>query len=153
MPSQCFFFWVRSEPVGRSYFFYADVHKSDMMTLQEYVFLSGRVHPGESNASWIMKGILDFLTSDAVEAVELRRRYVFKVVPMLNPDGVANGSHRCSLAGLDLNRQWKAPSRLITPTIYWAKSLLNYLKLERKVPIVSCDFHGHSRKKMIFMYV
>ena len=44
------------------------------MPWKDYIFLSARVHPGESNASWIMKGILDFLTSDAVEAVELRRR-------------------------------------------------------------------------------
>jgi cytosolic carboxypeptidase protein 1 len=113
---------------------------------------AGRVHPGESNASWIMKGILDFLTSDAPEATELRRRYVFKVVPMLNPDGVANGSHRCSLAGVDLNRRWKTPSRLLTPTVYWSKSLLHFLKTEGKAPLVTCDFHGHSRKKMVFMY-
>eukprot|EP00983_Pelagomonas_calceolata_P025766 806977-Pelagomonas_calceolata.AAC.1 len=26
------------------------------------------------------------------------------IVPMLNPDGVINGSYRCSLAGVDLNR-------------------------------------------------
>jgi len=28
------------------------------------VILSARVHPGESNASFIMEGILDFLVSD-----------------------------------------------------------------------------------------
>jgi len=27
-----------------------------------------------------------------------------QIVPMLNPDGVINGSYRCSLAGVDLNR-------------------------------------------------
>lgn len=40
------------------------------------VVLSSRVHPGESNASWIMHGMLEFLTSDCVVAQSLRSRYV-----------------------------------------------------------------------------
>jgi len=27
------------------------------------IFISARVHPGESNSSWVMKGIIDYLTS------------------------------------------------------------------------------------------
>jgi len=40
----------------------------------------------------------------------LRDNFVFKVIPMLNPDGVIVGNYRCSLSGLDLNRQWQGPS-------------------------------------------
>ena len=32
------------------------------------VFISSRVHPGESNASWMMKGVIDFLVSNTAEA-------------------------------------------------------------------------------------
>ena len=32
-------------------------------------------------------GIIDFLTGSTNAAVELRQRFVFKIVPMLNPDG------------------------------------------------------------------
>jgi len=53
----------------------------------------------------MMHGVLDFLTSDDPEASALRDRYVFKVVPMLNPDGVINGNYRCGLVGADLNRR------------------------------------------------
>ena len=50
------------------------------------------------------QGILEFLCSPDPAAATLRSSFVFKLVPMLNPDGVANGSYRCSLAGVDLNR-------------------------------------------------
>ena len=51
-----------------------------------------------------MEGVIDFLMSKEPDAVALRDKYVFKIVPMLNPDGVITGNYRCSLGGYDLNR-------------------------------------------------
>jgi murein tripeptide amidase MpaA len=45
------------------------------------------VHPGETPASWMMKGILDFLTSSSPAAMHLRQEFVVFIVPVLNPDG------------------------------------------------------------------
>jgi len=64
---------------------------------------------------------------------------------MLNPDGVINGNYRCSLAGCDLNRRWKTPSKIIHPTIYHVKKLVKQFHLERNC-VLFCDLHGHSRK-------
>ncbi|XP_051964231.1 cytosolic carboxypeptidase 1 isoform X2 [Xyrauchen texanus] len=116
------------------------------------VFLSSRVHPGETNSSWVMKGSLEFLMSCSPQAQHLRESYIFKIIPMLNPDGVINGNHRCSLSGEDLNRQWQNPNEGLHPTIYHAKSLLQYLRATGRTPLVFCDYHGHSRKKNVFMY-
>uniref|UniRef100_A0A3P8W1W9 Cytosolic carboxypeptidase 1 n=1 Tax=Cynoglossus semilaevis TaxID=244447 RepID=A0A3P8W1W9_CYNSE len=116
------------------------------------IFLSARVHPGETNASWVMKGTLEFLMGTSPMAAALREAYIFKIVPMLNPDGVVNGNHRCSLSGEDLNRQWQNPNPELHPTIYHTKSLLQYLAHIQRAPLVSCDYHGHSRKKNVFMY-
>ncbi len=59
------------------------------------VVISARVHPGETPASWMMRGMLDFITGESAEARLLRSLFVFKIVPMLNPDGVAFGNNRC----------------------------------------------------------
>jgi hypothetical protein len=56
---------------------------------------------------------------------------------MLNPDGVANGSHRCGLAGTDLNRAWKNPCPQKSPTIFWTKMLWKYLVDNGHRPLVS----------------
>ena len=115
------------------------------------VMVFARVHPGESNASWMMKGLIDYLTGPSLDAKILRDNFVFKIVPMLNPDGVINGNYRCGLAGVDLNRCWIDPSPKLHPTIYHAKALVKQFVEETEVVLV-CDMHGHSRKKNIFMY-
>jgi len=116
------------------------------------IVISARVHPGESVGSWMMKGALDFLLDPKNEEAELlRQNFVFKVIPMLNPDGVINGNYRCSLAGCDLNRRWKVPSKVLHPTIYNTKKLIEQFSKEREL-LLYCDFHGHSRRKNIFMY-
>ncbi|XP_063726567.1 cytosolic carboxypeptidase 1-like isoform X3 [Symsagittifera roscoffensis] len=114
------------------------------------IFLSSRVHPGESNSSWVMAGTLNYLLSE--EARPLRELYIFKIVPMLNPDGVINGNYRCSLTGQDLNRVWLNPSAELHPTIYHTKGLLQYLSVTGRKPFIYCDYHGHSRRKNIFMF-
>ncbi|XP_047373165.1 cytosolic carboxypeptidase 2 isoform X3 [Sciurus carolinensis] len=115
------------------------------------VVLSARVHPGESNASWIMKGFLDFILSNSPDAQLLRDIFVFKVVPMLNPDGVIVGNYRCSLAGRDLNRHYQTLLKESFPCIWHTRNMIKRLLEEREV-LLYCDFHGHSRKNNIFLY-
>ncbi|XP_076336256.1 cytosolic carboxypeptidase 1-like isoform X2 [Tachypleus tridentatus] len=120
--------------------------------LRPYVILTGRVHPGESNSSWSMKGTVDFLLGNKPSAERLREMMIFKIVPMLNPDGVINGSYRCSLSGEDLNRQWLSPNSKLHPSIFHTKALFYYLKSIEKTPLLYCDYHGHSRRKNVFLY-
>jgi murein tripeptide amidase MpaA len=47
--------------------------------------------------------------------------YVFKIIPMVNPDGVIHGNSRAELSGIDPNRIWKKPSKKVTPSIYYIK--------------------------------
>ncbi|XP_055995589.1 uncharacterized protein LOC125648400 isoform X5 [Ostrea edulis] len=118
---------------------------------KKVVVVTARVHPGESQASWMMKGLLDFITSGDPVAKELRNRFIFKVVPMLNPDGVIVGNYRCSLAARDLNRNYRHPRKESFPTVWFTKSMMEKI-LERHDIVLYCDLHGHSRKHNVFMY-
>ena len=113
------------------------------------VIVTARVHPGESAASWMMQGLLDYVTSEVPRAIELRKAVVLKLVPMLNPDGVAVGNNRASLCGKDLNRCWDKPTELEQPTIHAVKELIRSLG---KRATVYCDLHGHSKNHNVFMY-
>ncbi|XP_077292800.1 cytosolic carboxypeptidase 1-like [Arctopsyche grandis] len=120
---------------------------------REIIFLTSRVHPGESNASWVMEGTLKQLLDNSSTSEILRLSYVFKIVPMLNVEGVINGCYRCGLTNEDLNRRWSRPSPILHPDIYHTKGLLEYMSRALKKPAsVYCDFHGHSRKKNVFLY-
>lgn len=63
--------------------------------VRNVVFITGRVHPGESPASHVVHGLIAFLTSQDPAAKFLRRLVTRVIVPMLNPDGVAAGNYRC----------------------------------------------------------
>ncbi len=115
------------------------------------ICLSARVHPGETCASWTMQGFLEFVCGSSARARILRDNFIFKVVPMLNPDGVINGNYRCSVSGQDLNRQWSSPDRVLHPTILAVKQMLKTIRATRDVTLF-CDIHGHSRKINMFMY-
>ncbi|XP_040265175.1 cytosolic carboxypeptidase 2 isoform X1 [Bufo bufo] len=115
------------------------------------VVVTARVHPGETNGSWMMKGFLDFILSDSPDAQLLRDTFIFKVIPMLNPDGVIVGNYRCSLSGRDLNRNYRSMLKDSFPSIWHTRAMVKRLVAEREV-LLYCDFHGHSRKNNVFMY-
>ena len=92
------------------------------------VFILGKIYLiiliySEANGSFIIEGIIKFLIGNSIVAIKLRNSYLFKIIPMLNPDGVIIGNYRCSLAGHDLNRQWIDPKKNNFPEIFAAKNV------------------------------
>ena len=73
---------------------------------KEDIFIVGRQHAGETASSHMLKGLIDFLTSEKVDAAALRDHYVWYIVPMVNPDGVYLGRSRETSLGNDPNRDW-----------------------------------------------
>ncbi|XP_076379521.1 cytosolic carboxypeptidase 1 isoform X2 [Megalopta genalis] len=127
--------------------------KSNPIQNRKVVFLTSRVHPGESNASWVMHGTLKALLSNNAYASSLRDDYIFKIVPMLNIEGVVNGCNRYGLTNEDLNRRWSNPNRVLHPVIYHTKGLMEYCtRVLQRPPHVFVDYHGHSRRKNVFLF-
>lgn len=79
------------------------------------VWLYARQHPGESMAEYWMDGALDWLTSPA--ATPLLEAATVHVVPNMNPDGTRRGHLRTNAAGVNLNREWHAPSPDRSPEV------------------------------------
>lgn len=133
---------------------------------KKMILITARVHPGETNGSWMMKGFLDYVLSDDPDAFTLRDNFIFKVIPMLNPDGVIGklrlrhvpgpscfivGNYRCSLAGRDLNRRYKTSLRDAFPPVWHTRLMVQRITRDRPIALY-IDLHGHSRKHNVFMY-
>ncbi|XP_073993304.1 cytosolic carboxypeptidase-like protein 5 isoform X1 [Rhodnius prolixus] len=105
---------------------------------KKVIFLSARVHPGETPSSFVLNGMINYLmTSVDMPANILRKNYVFKIIPMLNPDGVFHGNYRTDTRGTNLNRVYNNPSLIYHPSIYGARALLLYHHFGREILQVS----------------
>jgi hypothetical protein len=123
----------------------------DELANKKAIIFTGRIHPGESNGSYVVQGVIEFLLSNDPAAKNLRKNFIFKIVPMLNPDGVVHGNFRMNCLGKDLNRMWDEPDEKICPTIYNTLKMIKKTEESRDIYFF-CDFHGHSNKHNFFLY-
>lgn len=101
--------------------------KMDSRSFLRVIVVIARTHPGESVTSFVCQGLLEFLIGSHPIASILRENFVFKVIPMLNPDGVFLGNNRCNLIGQDLNRIWNIATEFSHPTVFAIKNMLSEL--------------------------
>ena len=123
----------------------------DELANKKAIIFTARVHPGESNGSYVIQGVLEYLLSNDIGAKNLRKNFIFKIVPMLNPDGVMRGNFRMNTLGKDLNRMWDEPTEETCPTIFNTVKMIKKTLDSRDIYFF-CDFHGHSNKHNFFLY-
>jgi hypothetical protein len=109
------------------------------------IWVIGRQHSGEVTGSFTTEGFMDFLLSDAPEALALRRGAVVNVVPFANPDGAVAGNYRNNVAGVNLNRVWDGSATLEkSPEIVHAQRALDAWVAAGKPYDLFLDFHSTS---------
>nr|MDQ2878679.1 M14-type cytosolic carboxypeptidase [Pseudomonadota bacterium] len=102
------------------------------------VWLYARQHPGESMAEWWMEGALEMLTDAGNSTTAtLLAKCTFHVVPNMNPDGTFRGHLRTNAVGVNLNREWHAPSLEKSPEVLCVRDTMD----ETGVAL-AMDVHG-----------
>jgi hypothetical protein len=102
------------------------------------VLLTTLQHDLETTGALALEGLCQFLLSDAPAAARLRQALTVYVVPMMDPDGIAQGNMYCSPAG-NLNRQWGLGTAEQTTNV--EKFVKDLGARGRKVDLFM-DFHG-----------
>lgn len=118
-----------------------DGQPMDLLTLgtgPKSVWLYARQHPGESMAEWWAEGALEMLTDPAnATAKTLREKATFHVVPNMNPDGSRRGHLRTNAAGINLNREWHAPTMEKSPEVFLVRAAMDETGVD-----FAMDVHG-----------
>lgn len=105
-------------------------------------------HDLETTGAMAVEGICRFLLSSDPRAAELRRRCQFYVVPMMNPDGIAQGN--LYFPAGNLNRQWGLGTAPETTNV---ETFVRDLAAKGRKIDLFMDFHGWCtpQRKTLFM--
>lgn len=117
------------------------------------IVILARVHPMESPASYVVQGLIEFLAiANHPIAKLLRENVVFKIIPMVNPDGVFLGNNRVNCLGHDMNRYWNNISFYTHPTL---SATMDMLKEYDTSDCYQLDFvidlHAHTSLSGVFI--
>lgn len=107
----------------------------------------GRQHPGETQASYWMEGLMERLldTADPVARAVLDKATVY-VVPNMNPDGSRRGNLRVNAAGANLNREWAEPTMEKSPEVFLVRDRMNETGVDFCI-----DVHGDEGLPYVFI--
>ncbi|WP_448501401.1 M14 family metallopeptidase [Sphingomonas sp.] len=102
------------------------------------LWIYARQHPGESMAEWFVEGALEKLIDPGDAAARLLRdRATLHLVPNMNPDGSVRGHLRTNAAGVNLNREWHAPTPDRSPEVLAVRNAMDRTGVDWAI-----DVHG-----------
>lgn len=81
--------------------------ESDVPRADRWVHWVSSAHPHEGKARWRVAGLIDWLLSADPAAADSRRRSIWHVTIMMNPDGVDHGFTRVNMQNIDMNRAYR----------------------------------------------
>ncbi|KAF4653067.1 hypothetical protein FOL46_009379 [Perkinsus olseni] len=153
--------------------------ESSSSSSKPIIFLTARVHPGETPGQFAMIGALNFVSvsisfdfshpsvmhnanslgeptllcealSDDPRAAALRSHYDLKFVPMINPDGVHMGNYRTNSRGINLNRFYSNAGPDHEAVTAIVELAQGYA--QRDLLHLYVDLHAHANKTGCFLF-
>jgi hypothetical protein len=95
---------------------------------KKVIWLMARQHAWETGTSWVADSSVRFLLTNDGDAARIRRSTIFKVIPVFDMDGVADGAVRFNANGYDNNRNWDTADPKLMPEISSVrKTMLDWL--------------------------
>lgn len=115
------------------------IHLAKSENKPEVVLLLGRQHPAEVPGALAMRQFINVVLGDSGLAREFRERFTLLIIPMINPDGVANGNSRHNAGRIDLNRDWGPFTQPETQSVAKLMAGIDELGMQ---PRLMLDFHA-----------
>jgi len=103
------------------------------------VWIQARQHAWESGASWVGRGMTEWIVSDDADARALRSRVEIFIVPIMDVDNVATGNGGKEANPRDHNRDWDAAP--VYPEVAAAQTRLQKLAGEGRLNLF-IDLHN-----------
>lgn len=115
------------------------------------VFITTLQHAGEACGGYVVEGLIKFLLSDDARAATARKNTIYKIIPMMNPDGIYNGITRFNGNFEDLNQEWDDDftDTLHLPTepeVACVKKWLRKWKNDGQTIDVALDIHSQGQQ-------
>jgi hypothetical protein len=105
-------------------------------------------HDLETTGAMVIEGMCRFFLSKEPRAADLRRKFIFHAVPIMNPDGIAQGNMYCPVG--NLNRQWGLNTTTETACV---EKFARDLGARRRKIDLFIDFHGWCTPKRTTLFL
>jgi hypothetical protein len=146
---------VSTETIGHS----VEERSIDLVTItdgsvpddgKKIVLITALQHPGEDCGGYFTEGVIDYLLSEDAKAVESRQRFIYKIVLMMNPDGILSGTTRYNANMEDPNSEWDddvsdRENLPVEPEVASVKTWLSDWRQQHEIELF-IDVHSHTQK-------
>ena len=143
--------FTKNEPYISGLF--PDKNRSNLIMHDKHIiFITARVHPGETPGTMIFNGILKALINidNPINNI-LLENFIFKLIPIINVDGVSNGYFRLEQDGFNLNRCYLNPNQKINPENYAITKLFYFYSSKYKIRYYF-DLHADMNTRGVYTF-
>tara|TARA_Y100000741_G_scaffold364952_1_gene357990 strand:+ start:1479 stop:2828 length:1350 start_codon:yes stop_codon:yes gene_type:complete len=95
------------------------------------------IHPSEPD-TYSSLGIINWLLSNDIDAIKIRNKFIFDIIPMINPDGFNLGTNGCNKNGVNIYWDFFKLNKKNCPESYYLWKWINL-----NPPQIALDFHSY----------